>query len=54
MSPFLRGLLWAIPSFVVALGWIAELIPASLASALILVLPIAMLATTRRAAWRKG
>ena len=54
MSPFLRALLWAILSFVVALGWIAELIPATLASTLILVLPIAMLAMTPRAAWRKG
>lgn len=54
MPPIFRALLWAIPSFAVALGWIADLIPAPLASTLILVLPIAMLATTPRAACRKG
>ncbi|WP_168707866.1 hypothetical protein [Sphingopyxis sp. PAMC25046] len=54
MSPVFRALLWAIPSFAVALGWIADLIPSPLASTLLLVLPIVMLATTPRAVCRKA
>ena len=54
MSPMFRALLWAIPSFAIALAWIADMVPAPLAGTLILVLPIAMLATTPRAACRKA
>jgi hypothetical protein len=54
MPPVFRALLWAVPSFAVALAWIADLIPGSLGSALVLAVPIAMIATTPRAACRRG
>lgn len=54
MPPLFRALPWAFASFAVALAWIADLIPASVGSALVLALPIAMVATTPRASCRKG
>lgn len=54
MPPLTRALLWASASFVVALAWIADVIPATVGSALVVALPIAMAVTTPRAAYRKG
>ena len=54
MPPIFRALLWAIPSFAVALAWIAGLIPGPLGSALVLAVPIAMNATMPRAPCRRG
>ncbi|MGQ3099970.1 MAG: hypothetical protein ACT6Q5_00875 [Sphingopyxis solisilvae] len=54
MPPLIRALLWASASLAIALAWIADLIPATVGSALVVALPIAMLACTPRAACRKG
>ncbi|WP_194955099.1 hypothetical protein [Sphingopyxis solisilvae] len=54
MPPLIRALLWASASLAIALAWIADAIPGTVGSILVLVLPIIMLATTPRAACRKG
>lgn len=54
MPPLTRALLWASASFAVALAWIADVIPGSVGSILVLVLPIIMFATTPHVACRKG
>lgn len=54
MPPLTRALLWASASFAVAFAWIADVIPAAAGNALVVALPIAMLATTPRAACRTG
>lgn len=54
MPPLIRALLWASASLAIALAWVVDLIPGAVGSALVVTLPIAMLASTPRAACRKG